>query len=479
MTLSTVRRFGDFELDLAAGELRRRGARLALQDQPLRLLAELVQRPGELVSREELKKTLWGDDVFVDFEAGLNTAVRRVREVLGDSAVSPRFVETVPRRGYRFVAAVEGPSDGADDPARARALGREPAVWVLTAALLAAGLGWWLGRSDMRGPTPTRLAGVEGDARVHMMTARHFSDLRTRDGLEKAIAAYQSALAAEPALAQAYSGIASCYLLLGIYDYWRPLEAFTPARSMVARALELDDRSASAQLVAGMLSAFGDWKLDAAEARLDRALELDDRLTEAYLLRGVLETFRGNHEAGLAATRRALELEPVSPVLNTMLGWQLFFARRPDEALAQSRHTLELAPDYFDAWDNLKWMYLSWGDETQAVAAWRRAERIEHGKETELAAALAAYGLRPVAEEVARRSVEAATRDDGEYRSPYDVALNLALIGDEEAALDWLERSFAEHETDLLALPVDPRLDGLRGSARFQKMIESLAAAER
>ena len=97
-------RFGAFELDLRSGELRKAGSRLTLQHQPLHLLSVLLERPGELVTREELRSRLWPEDTFVDFEHGLNAAVKRLRDTLGDSADTPRYVETLPRRGYRFIA---------------------------------------------------------------------------------------------------------------------------------------------------------------------------------------------------------------------------------------------------------------------------------------------------------------------------------------------------------------------------------------
>jgi TolB-like protein/DNA-binding winged helix-turn-helix (wHTH) protein/Tfp pilus assembly protein PilF len=99
-------RFGVFELDLRAGELRKHGVRLRLQEQPFQVLAMLLERPGEIVTREELRHRLWTADTFVDFDHGVNKAVSRIRETLGDSATSPRFVETVARRGYRFLADV-------------------------------------------------------------------------------------------------------------------------------------------------------------------------------------------------------------------------------------------------------------------------------------------------------------------------------------------------------------------------------------
>ena len=100
-------RFGAFEVDLRSGELRKYGLRVKLQDQPFQILALLLERPGEVVTREELQRQLWPADTFVDFDVGLNTAVKRLRDALGDTADSPRYVETLHRRGYRFVASVE------------------------------------------------------------------------------------------------------------------------------------------------------------------------------------------------------------------------------------------------------------------------------------------------------------------------------------------------------------------------------------
>ena len=100
-------RFGAFAADLAAGELRKNGVRIRLQEQPFQVLALLLERPSEVVTREDLRQKLWPADTFVDFDHSLNTAVNKVREALGDSASSPRYVETLARRGYRFVAAVE------------------------------------------------------------------------------------------------------------------------------------------------------------------------------------------------------------------------------------------------------------------------------------------------------------------------------------------------------------------------------------
>lgn len=100
-------RFGVFEADASTGELRKQGIRIKLNSQPFQVLLMLLERPGEVITREEISQALWSDGTFVDYEHGLNSAINRIREALGDSAGSPRFVETLARRGYRFVAPVQ------------------------------------------------------------------------------------------------------------------------------------------------------------------------------------------------------------------------------------------------------------------------------------------------------------------------------------------------------------------------------------
>jgi len=104
---SRIVRFGVFELDLKVGELRKNGVKLRLQGQPFQVLTLLLERTGDVVTREELRQKLWPSDTFVDFDHSLNTAINKVREVLGDSATNPRYVETLARRGYRFIAPIQ------------------------------------------------------------------------------------------------------------------------------------------------------------------------------------------------------------------------------------------------------------------------------------------------------------------------------------------------------------------------------------
>jgi DNA-binding winged helix-turn-helix (wHTH) protein len=162
-------RFGLFEADLDNCELRRQGLKISLQEQPFRVLAVLLERPGQLITREELRERLWGTDTVVDFDQGLNKAINRVRDALGDSAENPRFIETVPKRGYRFIAPVirtdavaiiPAPEDNAVPVETYRgariATVREKIAWCLTLLFLSASVLLLILRSSSK-PEPRPL----------------------------------------------------------------------------------------------------------------------------------------------------------------------------------------------------------------------------------------------------------------------------------------------------------------------------------
>ncbi len=157
-----ILRFGAFEVDLVAGELRKQGVRVKLQEQPFQILARLLERPGELVTREDLRERLWPSDTFVDFDNGLNAAISKLRQALGDTAENPRFLETLARRGYRFLVPVEKPGPTPSPaatlpepstipprpPVPRRWLGSTTRLWLTIAlaglAVAVAATSWWL-----------------------------------------------------------------------------------------------------------------------------------------------------------------------------------------------------------------------------------------------------------------------------------------------------------------------------------------------
>lgn len=152
-------RFGTFEVDLRAGELRKSGLKIKLHTQPLAVLEVLLERPGEIVTREELRQRLWGADTFVDFEQGLNKAINKLREALGDQADSPRYIETLPRRGYRFITPVTFPPPPRDlhtQPEKPSRSSLMPAAIAVTAAVvIAVAVYWGANRKPSTQPSPS------------------------------------------------------------------------------------------------------------------------------------------------------------------------------------------------------------------------------------------------------------------------------------------------------------------------------------
>ena len=166
---SSVVRFGVFEVDLGARELRKRGIRLRLQEQPFRVLEALLEKPGEIITREQLKDRLWAQDEFVEFDKSLNTAIQKIRQALDDSATSPRFLETVPKVGYRFVAPVER-SEGRTASETSSPNSRRLAwAGVLTLLVVILIVGWRASRSagnkEVFSPNPQPLTSYPGSER--------------------------------------------------------------------------------------------------------------------------------------------------------------------------------------------------------------------------------------------------------------------------------------------------------------------------
>ena len=466
-------RFDAFELAVDEGALRRDGEPVPLQDLPLRLLAHLIERAPEVVTRAQLREALWAPDTHVDVDASLNTAVARVREALGDAASDPRFVATVPRRGYRFIGEASRRATTEPPPTQRR----RPQKWIIAslgiASLLLAVVAWRVVH-ETTASDDGRQANL---AREHLLIARHHADKRSREGLEKAIASFQSAVALAPDSAEAYAGLASTYALLGIYDFWRPREAFEPATTMATRALQLDTDSAEAHLATGLVAAVGQWDWEDSQRAMRRAMELAPDSADVNYWTGSLLSALGRHDEAVQITKAALELDPTSAVINTALAWRLFQARRGDEAMQQALRATELSPNYYDAWDNLKWIARTLEREPQAVQAWIRAEELDGGDGSGIARVYAASGLAGLH----RASIKSQLHrwETGKYQSPYDVALEYAALGDTEAAFTWLERSMAERETDLAGMGVDPRMDGLRGQVRFHEMVAEVGALGR
>src|ERR1043166_1091533 len=537
-------RFGVFELDLRAGELRKQGVRLRLQEQPFQVLAMLLERPGETVTREELRNRLWNPDTFVDFDHGVNKAINRIREALGDSATSPRFVETVARRGYRFLADVTvverappvAPESGPGDLRRAdhefvaptarrpssprRLLGWHLRTLVGVALVLASiAAVIWLVQS--RAPQPALIrslavlplenlsadtsqeyfadgmtdeliatlgqisalrvisrtsvmpykrarkplpeiarelnvdAVVEGtvlrsggqvritaqliEARVdkHLwsktydgdlrdtltlqnkvartiaeeirislnaheqatlararvvdpqaheayLKGRYFWNKRTADDLEKAMEYFSQAIARDPNYAQAFSGLADTYALLGDWEYGAlaPTEALPRAKAAAVKALQLDETLAEAHTsLAFGLDVF-DWDWKSADAEYRRALELNPGYATAHhWYAWHLSLFAKNDEA-IAEMKKAKNVDPLSLIINAELAELLLITHFIDQSIDQSRKTIDMDVNFSLAHNQLGVAYLQQHRLEEAIAELKKAVQLSAGNPT-------------------------------------------------------------------------------------------------
>jgi TolB-like protein/DNA-binding winged helix-turn-helix (wHTH) protein/Tfp pilus assembly protein PilF len=602
-------RFSAFEVDLRTGELRKNGARVKLEGQPFQVLALLLERPGELVTREELQKTLWPADTFVDFEHSINDAVKRLRQALGDSADAPRFIETLPKRGYRFIYPIDGTAADARSASvtsrrwwitgavavpvllagvlvanvgslRDRILGRPAAGEITSIAVLplknvsgnpqqdyfAAGMTEMLitelgklgalrviahqsviryrdttkslpeiaqelkvdavlegtvallgtkarvttnlvqaaperhlfsesyehdlhdvftvqGRvaRDVAGQINLKLTlqeqawlasqrPVDLEAYKAYLRGRVLFDKATQAGRLKAKEEYEKAIQRDPSFARAYAGLAELYAR-GLRSAVRtPGESRALARQYALKAIELDETLAEAHNALAWAE-FADWNWEAAEREFQRAIELNPSYPVARVWYALYLTSMQRFEEAFAQGERARQVDPVSPWVNTHVGWIYLFAGRTDEAMQFWREVLELEPNDWAARDQLGKGYVAKGMYREAIAELQKARTLEDNHFTigHLAHAYGQAGQRKVALKLILELERRRAKQGIISRLPLIWAY--AGLGEKEKAFALLEEAYSERRGALFYLIVDPLFAPLRSDPRFADLV--------
>ncbi len=477
-------RFAEFELRPGTGELFRAGAAVSIQPQPLKVLAHLARRPGVLVTREELHRLLWGTNALVDADQGLNFCMAQLRAALEDQPRAPRFVETLPRRGYRFrhpvevgpaalaPAAVPGPA-GPPAPAPG-APGRFPSAswrWA-AAALVAAGLGLALAAQQRQ----VRTTRAEAAAREALEEARAIDLGGGREALKRRLALLERATLLGPGLAAPQAALAEVYLQSAGGDLWGK-EAMEKARGHARRALELDPGSASAEVTLGLVTLQLDWAWEEAGRHLERARALDPASPAALTASAVYLSSRGHPEAAVALLEaRAPGSAPDE--VEAELPWHLYLARRYE--LAESRLEALVAQHPEDPWPRLQRVYClallgREAEALEAAKAFLRATGAPASRLAKVSSLPAREGLVEFFRGRAERQAEQARA--GLAIDPAEIAGLFELGGRREEALAWLERGAEERSRWLLPLALaDPRFDGLREEPRFRALRARLAS---
>ncbi len=467
--------FGGFRLDSAERLLSRGGESVPLAPKTFDLLLALVDQPGRLLERDTLLKAVW-PDTFVE-DNNLADNISRLRKALGEGENGRKFIETVPRRGYRFVVDVRKGSDReaerigkiptTRDEGRPASRNRPAMRLVLVVGVVSAltTAGAWLNWRAKK------------SAEVDLLRFKgnfHLSNWNEGD-VRKGIEYYREAIALNPNLATAYEGLANGWIFLSDLHV-APREAMPSAKAATIKALELNSRSSMAHLSLAVIKTQYDWDWAGAEREFKLALELDPESAPAHQLYGWYLTALGRHEEALEKMKRLQDLDPLNDFALWGTGLSLYFAGRREPAIEQYRRAIALEPRSYWPHMLLGWVYEQQGKFTEAIAELKQASRLFDDNPHVVASLGYIYarsGEGAAAQEVIAGLHENARR---RYTSPYDVAAVFAGLGDKEQTLAWLERAY-EDRSGWMAwwMKVDPRFDTLRSDPRFLDLLRRRA----
>jgi DNA-binding winged helix-turn-helix (wHTH) protein/Flp pilus assembly protein TadD len=518
-------RFGVYEINVPARELRKHGVRLKLRGQPFEILAILLEKRGEIVTREEMQKKLWPADTYVDFEHSLNSAIKKLRQALGDSPDNSRYVETIPRLGYRFIAPVEQVSATAPPPVDVSVVTDRPgvpaatvaaaskrrwrvflgisidrfAVMVLTVLIAASGAyfawsrfgsrpqaqknktadevhGALKGHESNRSNQPA-LSPKSVEAHDLYLKGMYFWNKRTVPGFQQAIECFQQATTMDPNYAPAYAGLANSYTLLTAYTSASATLYMPQARAAALRALELDEGLAEAHTALALIVQNQDWDWQTSEKEFRRAIELDPNYATAHHWYAEHLMWRGRFDEALSESERARQLDPLSLIIAADYGAILYFSRQYDRAMEQFRTVLRKDPNFVRA-NIVIYAHVEKAMFAQALADAEIVHRLYGEGPWYWSARAYVYGRAGQAERARREleKLEKVSRHD-----QVDPVLMLWAhlgVGDKEEALADLQKAYSGHFSIMTTLKVEPGFDPLRSDPRFQELLRRVGLAQ-
>jgi TolB-like protein/Tfp pilus assembly protein PilF len=315
---------------------------------------------------------------------------------------------------------------------------------------------------------------VNPQAYESYLKGRYFWNKRTADGLKVALAYFNEAIDEDPKYAQAYSGLADTYALLGDWQYavMTPKEAFPKAKAAAIKALELDSALGEAHnSLAFCFDAF-DWDLDSAEKEFRQAIELNPGYATAHHWYAWHLSVLGRNDEAIAEMRKAESLDPLSLIINADLAVLLVIAHFYDESMRQSRKTIEMDPSFALAHNQLAQAYLKKHMDEEAVAELQKAVQLSGGSPTCIASLARAYAASGKRSEALKLLSDLKKHSVPSYSNASEISVIYAALGDQDQAMNWLEKGYEERFNPSVLLR--PGFDPLRSDPRFQDLVRRI-----
>jgi len=444
--------FDGWRVNRVSGEISREGRASRLQQQPLRILVELYDHAGDIVTRDQLVKILWPAGI-VDFDNGLNVAMRKLRVALDDVGDTPRYIETLPKVGYRFLIQHAPVSNG-----RTRVRG----FALLAAAFVAlGGVFWW---STTRTPVSPRLNHVPTlRAQELYLQAIHQRSRRDVNPTNETKRLFEAALKEDPEYAAAWAAYGFTFLGSVMRQMNPPGEAVPKARAAAERAIALEPNLVEGHVVMTHVLMDHENNYPAAEKSLERARATGDLTAHFWHYSAVWNGHLGRVDAALADMRRARELEPMTLLYTANYGVILVMARRYEEAIELIKPIVEANPKFDLARGVLARALMATGDLEGARQQLEAREEIGL-LQAELALVYLKLGLRDQALQELGRIADNGRKGFGV--GYYEATIYTAL-GDLDKGCERLEHALKDGSVMIHWMRLDPQMDALRGRKCF------------
>jgi DNA-binding winged helix-turn-helix (wHTH) protein/tetratricopeptide (TPR) repeat protein len=466
----TTFQFDGWSVNRVSGELTRNGKTARLPQQLLRILIELFDRAGVIVTREQLVKALWPQGV-VDFDNGLNVAMRKLRVALDDVGDVPKYIETLPKVGYRFIGHV-GTGAPVVDGVR-----RVPAWWWPAAAialgLVSALVVWWWQHTASGVPTAAARHVPSPRAQELYVQGMHERSRRDIDATALALEKLEAAIKEDPEYAEAWAGYSRTLSSMLVRQKSTPAELLPKIRAAAERALALDPTVVEAHVTLIHLHLDFDKDFAAATKDLEKAMQLGNPSASLWHYSAMWHAQQGRVEAGLADMRRARAMEPMTLLLSSNYALILYNARRYDEVIELLTPIVEANPGFDTGRSVLARALTATGRLDEALAQLEARKDIG-AWQGDLGVLYAKMGRRDEAlAEIARL---AALQAQGHGES-YDLAAIYATLGKLDEGCAMLARALTDYSFHVNWMKLDPRMDPLRGRQCFAEVERKLYGA--